>query len=554
MENKYNVIIVGSGVSGSLLAYRLSELCPALSILVLEAGADRQGERTKMALAYAGSEIKSPRSPYDKDPSNFLFSPDSVGDYQYETGSNTFKSTYLKQGGGTTWHWLGHVPRFIPNDFKLKDMYGVGSNWPIGYNDLEPFYVLAEKEMGVSGDHDEWNNLFNAQRSRPFPMPAIWPCYGDHIIKRSLDGKVYKSFKLQLRKTPQARNSHPYEDRPACAGNSSCVPICPIGAKYDATVHIRKALKNNVIFSYRSIVYKIEKDDFGKVSKIHFRNWDKAEFSVTADVFVIANHAIESAVLLQVSEIANSSGLVGKYLMDHPQGVGIGICNEPLFPFRGPPSTSGIDVFRDGVFRKVRAAMRMSVGNDAWGRWNNMDTMDAILAQNQSDGPRFLIGKDLRRSINQTSIRAFRFSYSTEQLPDENNWVKPGDVIDPVTGLPRPKLNFQISEYNKQAFEFAWEVMAFMFKEIGVSHFEIPTDRNDFAGAGHIMGTTKMGDNAKSAVVNKDCQSFDHPNLFIIGPGVFPTSGTANPTLTVAALVLRLAQCLADRFESTSFL
>jgi choline dehydrogenase-like flavoprotein len=548
VESKYNVVIVGAGVSGSLLAFRLSELCPGLSILVLEAGADRQSERTEMALAYAGSLIKSPRSPYDKNPATYLYSPDSVTDYQYEPGSNNFKSTYLKQGGGTTWHWLGHVPRFVPNDFKLLDNYQVGANWPIGYDELESFYTLAEKEMGVSGDHEEWDDLFNAKRSGPFPMPAIWPCYGDSVIKNNLDGKTYESFKIELRKTPQARNSHPYEDRPACAGNSSCVPICPIGAKYDATVHIRKALKNNVHFSYHSVVYNIEKGADEKISKLHFRNWDKEQFSVTADVFVIANHAIESAVLLQVSNIANSSGLVGKNLMDHPQGVGIGICNEPLFPFRGPPSTSGIDVFRDGDFRKKRAAMRMSVGNDAWGRWNNMDTMDAILAQNQTDA-NFLIGKDLRRSINQTSIRAFRFSYSTELLPDESNWVKPGDVIDPVTGLPRPKINFQISEYNKQTFEFAWGVMAFMFKEIGVSHFEVPTNRDDFAGAGHIMGTTKMGDDPKSAVVNKDCQCFDHPNLFIIGPGLFPTSGTANPTLTVAALTLRLAQYLADKFD-----
>jgi choline dehydrogenase-like flavoprotein len=109
------------------------------------------------------------------------------------------------------------------------------------YDQLEPWYGEAEMEIGVSGDHDEWQNYLGAYRSRPYPMSRIWPSYADTVVKRVVEGVELEGVSIRVMSTPQARNSQPFDGRPPCAGNSTCDPICPIQAKYDATTHIEKA-------------------------------------------------------------------------------------------------------------------------------------------------------------------------------------------------------------------------------------------------------------------------------------------------------------------------
>jgi glucose dehydrogenase len=560
MENNYDVVIIGGGIAGSLLAYKLAKLSN-LSILILEAGADRASERVEMSLAYAGSLVKTPGSPYNKNPANNIPFPDvtklgSSDYYRYAQGSTEFKSSYLKIGGGSTWHWLGNVPRFLPNDFKLKDKYGVGFNWPISYSDLQPYYSEAEREIGVSGNSDEWRELYSEEAYFSFPMPGIWPTYSDKVIAEKLNGFEIDQKIIQVRSTPQARNSQNYQGRPACAGNSSCVPICPIQAKYDATVHLKLAKTYGVDIRYKSIVCKIERDESNLISKVHFKSWEGIEGFIRGRIVVLATHAIESAMLLQISDIGNSSGLVGKFLMDHPQGYGVGISNEPLYPFRGPPTTSGIDVFRDGEFRARYAAFRMSIGNDGWGRWKGKDKVDEILNELNPEGldKPFYIGKELKSKLEFTGTRLFRFSYSTEMLPIESNSVCPDNTSkDPLTGMPLPKINFKVDNelgYNQKAFNYASSVLGKMFQRIGVFEYDTISDVKEFSGAGHIMGTTKMGETKTDSVVDKNCNAHDHANLFIIGAGVFTTCGTANPTLTVAALTLRLADHIIFLFDN----
>lgn len=568
MEKKYDVVIVGGGIAGALLAYKLSKHTPKLDILILEAGTDRTAERLEMSLHYAAAQIKSPRSPYDENQQTYLPSPDTANDYYSYANpkQKDFKSTYLKMGGGTTWHWLGNVPRFLPNDFKLHSKYGVGEqhfDWPISYQDIEMYYCEAEQEIGVSGDHNEWQNLYYAYRSKEFPMPKIWPSYLEKTIQHEIDGMEIDGQVVTVRGTPQARNSQAFQGRPACAGNSSCVPICPIHAKYDATVHLKLAQANGVEIKYESIVTKLERDANNLISKVHFRRWDGADDFVEGKKYVLAAHAIESAIILLHSNVANGTGNVGKYLMDHPQGYGVGISNEPLYPFRGPPTTSGIDVFRDGTFRKERAAFRISIGNDGWGRWKlsstypaGTDKMEALLIDNTLDN-NFLLGDKLRDAIEEKITRLFRFSYSTEMLPLATNYVElgaPGGADD-KSPLPRPKINFALddsSNYNLNAFNYAGEVLSKLFLKLGLNstQYEVQRENSGFSGAGHIMGTTRMGRDPQYSVADKNCRTHEHANLFLAGPGLFTTSGTANPTLTVAALSLRLADTIIKEFST----
>lgn len=546
---KFDVLIVGAGVTGALVAARMAE--KGVRVLVLDAGPP-PGDRVEKVGRYARAAEKIPSAPYD-DPSTTLHAPyprviDGRDNGHYlQTGPDKFSSTYQRLGGGSTWHWLGNAPRLLPSDFRMKEQYGVADDWPLSYEDLESNYCEAEAELGVSGDSGEWDGLYGAKRSAEFPMPPIWRAYGDRVFERLLGEQTYQGHRLVIRTTPQARNSIPYQGRPPCAGNSSCVPICPIAAKYDATVHIKKASKPGragavpAVFRYQCVVQRVEVDGAGRVVGVHFRDWSSAV--VKTDVararkYVLAAHAIETPIILLASRLATSSP-VGCYLMDHPQGYGGAILPEEVFPFRGPPVTSGIDVFRDGDFRSDRAAFRISIGNDGWGRMQPIEEIvrRAIFEQE-------LFGRELRKSVNQTVTRMLRLSYSTEMLPDKSNRVELGSQDE--NGNYKPKLHFEVPSYNLRTFDYARELFKWIFQQLGVREedmkFSFPEKK--FSGAGHIMGTCRMGTSTSNSVVDSFGRVHEHKNLFIVGSSVFTTGGTANPTLTAAALALRTADAI----------
>lgn len=541
----YDVVVVGAGVAGALMAWKLA--AAGRRVVVLEAGPER--DRVELVGAFARSLSKGSSSPYLGSPVD-VQAPSPVEsnkgkDHYLQDGPDDFKSTYERLAGGTTWHWLGNTPRFLPNDFRTWSLYGVGVDWPITYDDLEPYYVAAEQQLGVAGDGAEWDGLFGAWRSAPYPMPPIWRTHSDEVVARSLDGRTFDGTKVRMRITPQARNSIPYQGRPPCAGNSSCVPICPIAAKYDATVHIRlaSALRTPAEFRMRCVVTRLVADETGRIVRVDYDEWSpkgkrRERRTVTADLVVVAAHAIETALLLLDSGLA-PSGPVGRHLMDHPQGYGGAILPEPVYGFRGPPVVSGIDEFRDGDFRSHRAAFRISLGNDGWGRLQPLDGFvhDQIFSAK-------LLGPELRRSVNERGIRMFRMSFSTEMLPDPDNRVVVGDHDS--KGNPQPKIHFFVPDYNLQSFETANGLLKKMFRRLGApdtdTAFSYPASK--FSGAGHIVGTCRMGAAAKDSVVDQFGRAHEHPNLYLVGAATFPTNGTANPTLTLAALTLRTADAI----------
>src|SRR5205085_6415183 len=137
----------------------------------------------------------------------------------------------------------------------------------------------------------------------------------------------------------------------------------------DATVHVKKAVAEGALLHAESVVERIELDDTStSVNRVHYRSWDGEHHAVRGRVVVLAAHAIESPRILLLSGLANGSDQVGRNLMDHLQGAIAALAPQPLYQFRGPPTTSGIDAFRDGDFRKTDGAFRLSLGNDGWGR------------------------------------------------------------------------------------------------------------------------------------------------------------------------------------------
>jgi glucose dehydrogenase len=195
-----DVIIVGSGVSGALLAAKLSQA--GVRVAILEAGA--RVDRAEATQRFWNSAIRVPECPYPPSPeADHPISNDP--DYWY--GPDKFRSTYLKVVGGTTWHWFGTCLRFVPNDFRLASAYGRGTDWPIAYDELEPFYGQAEKEIGVSGDSSD---ALGSPRSEAYPMAAIPPTFMDKTYAHALAGTEF-----EVRPSPQARNSVARGERPA---------------------------------------------------------------------------------------------------------------------------------------------------------------------------------------------------------------------------------------------------------------------------------------------------------------------------------------------------
>lgn len=566
MQYEYEVIVVGSGVAGALTAWKLAEL-GSYKILILEAGdngitagqrlqfhhmMDTQGNRGDPfapykdleSRKYAPAAEKSQRDLADQknDPNNYY-------DYTPES-KEPFKASYNRMVGGSTWSWRENTPRFIPSDFRLRSEFGVGRDWPIDYNELEPWYAQAEWELGVSGNQEEWDGLHGGYRSRPFPMPGIPLGFSDRKVKARIDGKTVRGTKIHVVTTPQARNSAAFDNRPACEGHSNCIPLCPIQAKYDATAHLRRALQYpNVELRTGAVVTRLEKCHDGRASTVYYKDWKSGdvnkERSVRGALLVVAAHAIETPkTLLMSNGLANSSGQVGCNLMDHVQFELTATFPEPLYPFRGPQSITSIEDFRDGSFRNQRSAFRMTIGNDGWGRSGSPATViEGLLKEGK-------YGSELPSALANRIPRMLRLSFSTEMLADKANRIGLSDKKDALE-ISRPQFSFDIGDYSKggltEGFETAKELFTLMGAVISPKAKSLDnqqTGRMNWNTAAHIMGTTVMGDDPKDSVVDRWGRTHDVPNLWIAGSSIFPTSSTANPTLTIAALTLRTAQAI----------
>jgi choline dehydrogenase-like flavoprotein len=374
-------------------------------------------------------------------------------------------------------------------------------------------------------------------------MPRIEPTYLDQQFS-----KAAEKIGLTVVSTPQGRNSVSRDGRPSCCGNSTCIPICPIGAKYDGSVHAGKAETAGAVIYDQAIAYKVNVDAEGKISGIAFKFSDGSEATAIGKIYVLAAHAIETPKLLLISRtdalpngVANSSDQVGRNLMDHPTQLSWALANEPVYPFRGPMATSGIEMLRDGEFRKQRSAFRIEIGNDGWSWPFGWPPSSAPGLIDQG-----LRGRALQEHLNVIASQQIRLASLTEQLPDPNNRIVPAWGNVDALGIPQPRITYSVPQYALNGMAEAIKVHNQLFDALGVSFRQ---HRAEYEGAGHIMGTYRMGADPKTSVVDAECRSHDHPNLFMLGSGVFPSTGTSNPTLTIAALALRAAEAVKSDLQ-----
>jgi choline dehydrogenase-like flavoprotein len=630
----WDVAIIGSGFAGALIAHELGK--GRRRVIILEAGEGIPPNINKYMSRFYSASAKVPESPYTpeifdpSDPKRGLSDPNKVnagrptvlslgpkgefGDwtdpkqaYLIQKGPRPFASTYDRVAGGTS-HWLGTCLRFVPNDFKMKSQYGQLADWPIEYNDLNSWYGEAEKELGVSADVDE--QKFGGIEFPPghtYPMPKIPNSTTDQYVNDSLNknpltegetgflGMGKPVTKIPVRGVPAARNSEPYRNRRACAGNTNCIPICPIQAKYDPTITLNDARNTRfVTFRERTVAYEIVVGANDLVSEIKYKRYETEtgketdRGSIKARIFVIAANAIETPRLLLMSTnggrtakgAANKSDMVGRNLMDHPYYVVWGMSPKRIYPYRGPLITSGIGDLCDGPFRRERAAFRVDIGNEGWnfvvggiGGDPNVTTLDFVNGLNKSRlnaplerrtsalGDEALFGKQLVDRLHEKFARQFRCGFLIEQTPDRDNRVTLSSDHKDGLGLPRPQISYNLSDYTRRGFIAAYRMKNLLFEKMSLTEFteigpEDPTRFEEevdgkpvtlnYTGAGHIMGTCRMGDDPKRSVVDKFQRSHDHKNLYLVGSSTFPTGATANPTLTIAALSLRTAKHILD--------
>ncbi len=628
--NTYDVVIVGSGIAGSIVAKILTNA--GKKVLLLEAGL-QAGIALDPTVAYNNyqsylnrfynASIKVPNAPYPniKDaPSIDVINlaplqkgvPNTDG-YLVQMGPIPFASDCVRGPGGTTLHWLGTTLRMLPNDFKMKKNYGVGVDWPFDYDTLKPYYEMAENEIGVSGNKqsmDKWaeeqlkvKNYYG--RNYELPMEEIPPSYSDKVLMPEMVGKKIalngENYIIKCVTTPQGRNSIPnpryrkagvywnpgtrklefleadFRDRyqpvgsiwdaytgQRCEGNASCVPICPVQAKYNALKTLKKSDLANLTIHTQSVASKLLINPNSKwidgIEYKIYKNGNVGEYetaTAVGTIYVLAASAIENAKLLLASGAANSSDQVGRNLMDHMTVLNWGLNKEKVYPYRGPGSTTNIATFRDGPFRKNHAAWICPLDNWGWS-WPALSPGSDVLGAVNNG----MFGAKLRNFIENRITRQVFIHAECEQAPDPECRVTIDPAYKDAIGNYRPVIHYRATEYMLKAFEASRNFATQLFDQVGIEDFtsyNVNTDPDfvtykgkgySFAGAGHIVGTHRMGKRKEDSVVNEDMRTWDHDNLFLVGCGNMPTLGTSNPTLTMSALTFKAAEAILKQLEN----
>jgi choline dehydrogenase-like flavoprotein len=329
-------------------------------------------------------------------------------------------------------------------------------------------------------------------------MPPIPPTYLDSVV-----AGVLGPLGMSLGIFPQARNSISYDERPQCCGSASCVPLCPIGAKYDASVHATKAEQAGARLETGAVVCRLETDDSRRISAVFFRRSDGSTGSAKGRILVLAANAVETPKLLLMSRhdrmpkgVANSSDTVGRYLMSQIDQVTRGLTKVPIYPYRGPVLTSAIREFRDGPFRRKHSAIGTSLSNEGWR--HSMDPQATALSLiNQG-----LRGQRLQHEIAWHTARELTIGSTAETLPDASNRIVPDETETDAIGIPRPRISYRIDNYAKAGLRVAMrrhEAIFAALQSTEVKTFPMVTS------SGTILGTARMGSDPRRSVVDGIC-------------------------------------------------
>ncbi len=518
-----DVCIIGGGISSAMLAQKLSELRPGISIHIVEAGRklfdlENRMEHRRRSLAYGENAW----------PGDFIADQPAKGII-----SRTMAV------GGSAMHWGGTCNRFSEEDLRLKSMYGLYTDWPMEWADLEKYYCEAERRLGVSG---EPSPLPEDARSQPYPMKAMELTYNLLELK-----KWGEKSGLPFWSTPQAKNTVPYDGRAQCIRCNTCA-ICPTGARYSPDFTFKQLLAANKIALHdQTQIRRLSVEGAGTkittATGVNRATGQPVEFR--APLFILASGYAWSPHLLLLSRssrfpngVANRSGLVGKYMNGHEFISAFIEIDTKLYP--GMNETHAL-ISRQYFRCKpgdpyVRNDLRI---------WESaMDHEPRLRAKSG----KLLLGDDL---LNDWRTRAQRGTARVRSYydvhPDRNSALTLDETATNKFGDPLPKIEHRLDAATmarkgatKQHFQTIFERLA---RNDGAKI--LSTSEGGYLD--HPAGGCRMGTDPSDSVTDSYGQAHDHENLFVVGSPTLPSAGCTNGTLTFVALTLRSAEKIATQ-------
>lgn len=519
-----DICIIGSGISAAMVAEHLAEHT-SRHIVVVEAG----DESVPLA---ARAAARQRYLDYGESP----WGVDHIDPYSAEG----IQSRSM-QVGGLAMHWGGVTPRFSPEDFRVRSLYGVGADWPISYEELDPHYQEAEERLGVAG---EPGPPALDPRGTPYPMPPLPLTYNLEKLKAWAHEAG-----IAMWSQPSAKNSRPYKGRAQCCRNDTCSPVCPVGAKYspDATWRALRAARRIELYPrtlVRRLVLATGSERVSHAVAVQ-RDRPSIPLELHAKTFVVAGGYVWSSHLLLLSAdarhpagLANRSGLVGKYLTGHRNVAGFIRLPMRLFPgLNEQHSLVTTQFMRPGTLDKyVRHDLRI---------WESSATRDPRLVGERGE---ILLGDDLlhawRARATSGGTARVRGYYDVIPARESELTLDPGRRND--WGDPMPALAFRDAEASRELRAHTEASIRGVFERLArAGNGELVNVRVD-SFQDHPGGGCRMGADPATSVVDSYGRSHDHANLFVVGAPTVVSGGCANATLTFCALALRSAEQMAS--------
>ena len=540
-----NAIVVGAGAGGGIVAKELA--VNGFSVMLFERGEwpdyDKHvndeliSQRIQvLGNAYGPDWVRQPRVVVYPDGRRETVHPDD-GRYGHNAacvGSGTVSY------GAMGW-------RFMPEDFRLKTTYGAveGStldDWPITYEDLEPYYCQAEWEIGVSGNE---TNPFAAPRSKPYPMPAF---------ELNREGNIFfnvsKRMGLHPFPIPMLRNSVPYNGRAGCLRNHTCCGYaCPCNAKngsWNTVIPVAMRTGNCQVIT-NSIVAEIIVDDKSQAKGVRYFDEKGKGHTQTADLVVVAGAATETARLLLNSKsklhpngAGNNNDWVGRNLQDHTYVGACGIFDFDILDHIGPGATMALCDYNHHNPGIVGGGLLA----------NEFFQLPYDFSRLRPPGAARW-GKEHKAFQRNNYYRIGRLQGPIQQMPMFESRVTVDPTVKDYWGIPVAALSGGSHPLDVEHGKFLAGKAEAILKEAGAVQTWLNTSRvNVIPGVGqHQAGTCRMGNDPKTSVVNKHCQVHEIDNLFIADGSVLVNNGGFNPALTIMATAFRTGDYIAKNFK-----
>lgn len=529
MTDTVDVLIIGAGASGAAVAWSLAET--KMRIVCLDQG----GWMKPSEYPSTGRDWEA-RFFGDYSPS-----PNIRGraeDYPINDDASPIKVVNFNGIGGSTIMYTAHFPRLHPSDFRVRSLDGVADDWPVDYDTLVPFFEENDRMMGVSGLAGD-----PGQPERHPPMPQLPLGKSGKIIGEAMN-------KLGWHWWPSDTTvaTTDYDGRARCINLGHCTPACAQGAKASTDItYWPHAIRAGVEVRPHCRVREITVNEHGMAKGVVYYDKDGIERFQAAEVVVVACNGIGTPRLLLNSQsgkfpngLANSSGLVGRNLMFHPYAQVYGYVEAPTDSNRAPPTCLWSKEFYEtdparGFVRGYSYQFGRGMG----------PVMEAVQSEAKGILP---WGEDHHRAFRRLNGHRVQLSAICEDLPEEHNRVTLDPVLKDSNGIPAPKIDYTLSENSQRMMDHGIARAKEFLAAVGAT--DICVNSPILYGGWHLLGTARMGHDPERSVVNGWGRSHDVKNMFIVDGSIFVTSGGVNPTSTIQALALYIADQMKQRLAT----